>query len=144
MRFSWGWIRRCKLETKILYSAEASPASSTTLTASTQEWITKVSYFMSRSSGSTPRQPEFVPGSGHVGFEVDKAALGQIFSKYFRSPANNSNDCLTLITVHHHPGLVSTNCRTRILLEKLTVAQLIKNFPESLWNTKFHFWSLTQ
>jgi hypothetical protein len=29
-----------------------------------------------------PQQPGFRPRSGHIGFVVDKAALGQVFSKY--------------------------------------------------------------
>jgi hypothetical protein len=32
-------------------------------------------------AGFPPRRPEFKPGSGHVGFVVDKVALGQVFSK---------------------------------------------------------------
>jgi hypothetical protein len=44
--------------------------------------------------------------SGHVGFVLEKVALGQVFSKYFGSPANShSTDCSTFITVYH-PGLV--------------------------------------
>jgi hypothetical protein len=40
-----------------------------------------------------------------VGFVVDKVALGQVFSKYFGSPANShSTDYSTLII--YHPGLV--------------------------------------
>jgi hypothetical protein len=39
------------------------------------------------------------PGSDHVGFMVDNAALGQVFS------ANHSTDCSTLIIIHH-PELV--------------------------------------
>jgi hypothetical protein len=36
-----------------------------------------------------------------------KVALGQVFSKYYRFPANHSTDCSTLIIiVIHHPGLV--------------------------------------
>jgi hypothetical protein len=31
-------------------------------------------------------RPGFEPGSGHVGFVVDKVALGQVFSEYFGSP----------------------------------------------------------
>jgi hypothetical protein len=33
-----------------------------------------------------PRQPGFEPGSGHVGFVVDKVELGQVFSAYFGFP----------------------------------------------------------
>jgi hypothetical protein len=55
-------------------------------------------------AGFPQRRPGFQPGSGHLGFLVDKVALGHVFSKYFGSPANYSNDCSTLIIVHH-PGM---------------------------------------
>jgi hypothetical protein len=55
-------------------------------------------------AGFPPRRPGFEPSSGHVGFVVDKAALGQGFSEHV-SPANShSTDCSTLII--YHPGLV--------------------------------------
>jgi hypothetical protein len=50
-------------------------------------------------AGFPPRQPGFDPRLGHVGFVVDKVALGQAFSKYFGFP------CSTLIIIYH-PGLV--------------------------------------
>jgi hypothetical protein len=31
----------------------------------------------------------FKPGSGHVGFVVDKVALGQVFSEYFGFPCQS-------------------------------------------------------
>jgi hypothetical protein len=34
-------------------------------------------------SGLPPRWPGFEPMSNHVGFVVDKVALGQVFSEYF-------------------------------------------------------------
>jgi hypothetical protein len=40
-----------------------------------------------------------------VGFVVDKAALGQVFSSTSVSPATHSTDCSAL-TIVHHPGLV--------------------------------------
>jgi hypothetical protein len=33
---------------------------------------------------------EFKPGSRHVGFVVDKVALGQVFSEYFVFPCQSS------------------------------------------------------
>jgi hypothetical protein len=43
---------------------------------------------------SPPRRSGLEPGSGHVGFVMDKVALGQVFSEYFVSPANlHSIDC---------------------------------------------------
>jgi hypothetical protein len=42
-------------------------------------------------------------GSGHVGFVVDKVALGQVFSKFFGfAPANfHSTNCSTIIIICH-------------------------------------------
>jgi hypothetical protein len=37
-------------------------------------------------AGFPPLQPGFDPGSGHVGFMVEKAALAQVFSEYFGFP----------------------------------------------------------
>jgi hypothetical protein len=34
-------------------------------------------------AGLSPRRPGFEPGSIHVGFVVDKVALGQVFSEVF-------------------------------------------------------------
>jgi hypothetical protein len=42
----------------------------------------------------------------HVGFVVDKAALGQVFSKYSVSPANHSTDFSIIIITwgwHNRP-----------------------------------------
>jgi hypothetical protein len=39
----------------------------------------------------------------HVGFVVDKAAMGQVFSEYFGSPAKSSFH--QFIHHHNHPGL---------------------------------------
>jgi hypothetical protein len=46
------------------------------------------------------------PGSipGHVGFVVDKVALGQVFSEYFGFPCQSSFH--QLLHNHYHPGLV--------------------------------------
>jgi hypothetical protein len=35
-------------------------------------------------AGFPPRRPVFEPGSGHVGFVMDKVALGQCFSEYMQ------------------------------------------------------------
>jgi hypothetical protein len=42
--------------------------------------------------------------SGHVGFVVDKVALGQVFSEYFGFPCQFSFHLL--LHTHHHPGLI--------------------------------------
>jgi hypothetical protein len=41
------------------------------------------------------------PMSGHVGFVVNRVALGQVSSTTLASPANHSTDCSALITIHH-------------------------------------------
>jgi hypothetical protein len=40
-------------------------------------------------AGFPPRRPGFDPRSGHVGFVVDKVALGQVFSEYFGFPCQH-------------------------------------------------------
>jgi hypothetical protein len=40
-----------------------------------------------------------------VGFVVDKVALGQVFSKYFGSPANLHSTNFSTITIIYHVGL---------------------------------------
>jgi hypothetical protein len=50
--------------------------------------------------GFPPRRPGFEPGSGHVGFVVDKVALGQVFSEYFGFPGKSSFH--QLLHNHHH------------------------------------------
>jgi hypothetical protein len=43
--------------------------------------------------------PGFEPRSGHVGFVVDKVALGQVFSEYFGFPCKFSFH--RLLHIHH-------------------------------------------
>jgi hypothetical protein len=53
-------------------------------------------------AGFSPRRPGFDPGSGQVGFVVEKVALGRVFSEYFGFPCQSS---LHKILHHHnHPG----------------------------------------
>jgi hypothetical protein len=53
-------------------------------------------------TGFPPRRPEFASRQ-HVGFVVDKAALGQVFSKYFGFPCHHStNFSIIIITRHWH------------------------------------------
>jgi hypothetical protein len=51
-------------------------------------------------AGFPPRRPGFEPGSGNVGFVVDKVALGQIFSEYFGFPCHSLFH--QLLHNHHH------------------------------------------
>jgi hypothetical protein len=46
-----------------------------------------------------------MPGSGQVGFVVDKVALGQVFSEYFGFPANLYSPNCSTITLTYHLGL---------------------------------------
>jgi hypothetical protein len=56
-------------------------------------------------SNFPPRRLGFEPRLNHVGFVVDKVALGQVSSEYFVSPANShSTDWSTFIS--YHLGLV--------------------------------------
>jgi hypothetical protein len=49
-------------------------------------------------AGFPPRRPWFASGQ-HVGFFVDKAALGQVFSEYFGFPCNHfTNLSIIIIT----------------------------------------------
>jgi hypothetical protein len=59
-----------------------------------------------------PRRPVFEPMSSHVGFVVDKLALGQILSEYFGFPCQFS--FRRLIHTHHHLSSgAGTTCQIR-------------------------------
>jgi hypothetical protein len=45
---------------------------------------TAVSWLRRLAAGLPPRRPGFDPGSVHVGFVVDKVALGQVFPRVLR------------------------------------------------------------
>jgi hypothetical protein len=45
-------------------------------------------------------------GSGHMGFVVEKAALGTSTANTLGFPTKHSIDCSILISMHHQPGLV--------------------------------------
>jgi hypothetical protein len=53
-------------------------------------------------AGFPPRRHGIASGQ-HVGFVVDKAALGQVFSEYFGFPWQSFHQFLHH---HNHPGLV--------------------------------------
>jgi hypothetical protein len=53
-------------------------------------------------AGFPPRRPGFASGQ-HVGFVVDKAAMGQVFSEYFIFPCQSSFH--QFLHYHNHPGL---------------------------------------
>jgi hypothetical protein len=50
-------------------------------------------------AGFPPRRPEFKTGSSHVGFLMDKVALGQVFSEYFGFSCQSSFQQF----LHNHP-----------------------------------------
>jgi hypothetical protein len=52
-------------------------------------------------AGFPPKQPGFDPGSGQLGFVVDKVALGKVFYEYFGFPCQSSFHQL----IHNHPHL---------------------------------------
>jgi hypothetical protein len=53
-------------------------------------------------AGFPPRQRGFEPGSGQVGFVVDKVALEQVFSEYFGFPYQSS--FYQILHSHNHGG----------------------------------------
>jgi hypothetical protein len=55
-------------------------------------------------AGFPPRRPGLKPGSGQVGFVVDKVALGQVSSEYFGFPCLSSFH--QILHHHNHPGQV--------------------------------------
>jgi len=59
------------------------PDPMTSTTARAVPWLRRLV------AGLSPRRPGFAPGSVHVGFVVDKVALGQVFLRVLRfSPVN--------------------------------------------------------
>jgi hypothetical protein len=74
--------------------------------------------------GSSPRRPAFYLRSGHMGFVVDKVALGQIFPKYFSLPCQFLFH--RLLHAHHlssGPG---------------TIRQIVADVPSGLSVTSHH------
>jgi hypothetical protein len=51
--------------------------------------------------GFPPWRTGFEAGSGHAGFVVDKAAMGQVFSKSFGLPCQAFH---RLLHIHQHPS----------------------------------------
>jgi hypothetical protein len=56
-------------------------------------------------AGFPPRWPGFAPGSGQVGFVVDRVSLGQVFSDYFGISCQCSFH--HVLHPHNHPGRYS-------------------------------------
>jgi hypothetical protein len=47
------------------------------------------------------RGPGFEPGSSHLGFVVDKVAMGQVFSEYYSFPCPSLHRLLHTHRIHH-------------------------------------------
>jgi hypothetical protein len=69
--------------------------------------------------------PGFEPRSGHVGFVVEKVALGQVFSEYFGFPCQFSFH--RLFHSHHHLSYGAA-----------TVGQIVADVPSGLSLTPPH------
>jgi hypothetical protein len=73
--------------------------------------------------GFSPRRPGFEPRSGHVGFVVDRVALGQVSSEYFGFPCQFSFH--RLLHIHHH---LSSRADT--------IGQLVADLPNGVSLTR--------
>jgi len=85
-------------------------------------------------AGLSPRRPGFAPGSVHVGFVVDKVALGQVFLRVLRfSPVSIIPPWFSILIYHlgdeqqfrdvvsPHRNLQSTN----VSLKKCAVSRMV-------------------
>jgi hypothetical protein len=67
-------------------------------------WRFAAPYLKQLVAGFPPRRPGLAPGSGQVGFVVDKVPQGKIFSEYFGFPCQSSFH--QILHPHNHPGQV--------------------------------------
>jgi hypothetical protein len=74
-------------------------------------------------AGLPPRRPELEPGSGHVGFVVDKEALGQVFSDYFRFPYQ---------LFHRQPHTKHNHHHNHLSAGAGTTSQIVADVPSGL------------
>jgi hypothetical protein len=74
--------------------------------------------------GFPPRWPGFEPRSGHVGFVVDKVALGRVFREYFCFPCQYSFH--RLLHIHH------------LSFGAGTIGQIVTEVPSGLGFTPPH------
>jgi hypothetical protein len=71
-------------------------------------WTKAVPWLRSLVAGLSPRRPGFAPWSIHVGFAVDKVALGQVYLVLRFSPVNIIRPSLSKLVyanVSRHPHL---------------------------------------
>jgi hypothetical protein len=66
----------------------------------TIEYISSEELYRTAKYLSRPGWLRFEPGSDHMGFVVDKVALGQVFFEYFSFPCQYSFQ--RLLHSHHH------------------------------------------
>jgi hypothetical protein len=84
-------------------------------------------------AGFIPRRPGFDPGSGHVGFEVDKAAPGQVSSSTSVTPAKNFTDSSTLIIIHITRGWYNRPVVASVIVNSVPLYHKRKKI--SKWDT---------
>jgi hypothetical protein len=91
------------VDTAVLHFVIETPAKGFSITQKTRQ-IKARAVLKRLVAGFPPRRPGIEPGSVHVGFVVDKVALGQVFSKYFGFPCQFAFH--RLLHNHHHlsPG----------------------------------------
>jgi hypothetical protein len=82
-------------------------------------------------AGCPPRRPGFEPRSGHVGFVMDKLALGQVFSEYFGFPWQFS---FRLLHAHH----ISSGAGTIGQLVADVPSELSVTPPQETYKKKLH------
>jgi hypothetical protein len=72
-------------------------------------------------SGFPSRRSWFAPGSAQVKFEVDKVALGQVFSEDFVSPANLYSTKFSILTItrsqYNNPEVADVPSETQFGLQ---------------------------
>jgi hypothetical protein len=108
------WVRELQFSRELLLLAEARGQFGT----QRKRNVKAVPYLRPLVANFPPRRPGFEPRSGHVGFVVDKVALGQVFSEYFGFPFQFSFH--RLLHIHH------------LSFGAGTIGQLVADVPSGL------------
>jgi hypothetical protein len=66
-------------------------------------YLTMLSVSQTQDRAIAQAVSRWLPGSGEVGFVVDKVALGQVSSEYFGFPCHSFHQ---ILHPHNHPGQV--------------------------------------
>jgi hypothetical protein len=89
-------------------------------------------------AGFPQRWPRFQPRSGRVGFVMDKAALGKVFSEYFGFPCQSFH---RLLHTHHHPtSEVGTQGQTVAAVPSGLSLNAPPPLPQELLSTLHYFY----